>query len=593
MRQERIRLGIITQVAILFIIGAIVTGGFTYFTQSRYTRALIEKETEEKACEVADEAMKVMRQYEASDWLIRYWYEHYQEMEIEYGAKLTPDSLSAKKTSLLMERHPDFLLDYATEEDVMKLSEEDQKLYAEIIYAWLHAAVNRIKQGHDIDYLFCVLSEEPYTDQFFLWSGADEDAVFSSNYEDIYPLGTQVTVSTSQQQAMADAVSESSHLANAGEYVDYYAYYGRIGDHQVLIGMTYNVSDINQNIRVQTEKGAALAIVLQDMLSVLYLIMIYFVVLKPLKSVQSSIRLYEKTKKGEKVRKDLAKIENRNEIGELAEDISEMTKEIDEYVEQIEKITSERERVAAELELAARIQLSSLPNTFPPFPDRKEFDIYALMDPAKEVGGDLYDFFMIDDDHLALLIADVSGKGIPAALTMMMCLILIHNEVKQGNSPAAVLHTVNDELLSRNPEQMFISVWLGVLEISTGKLTAANAGHEYPFIKNPDGKYRIFRDKHGFVLGGMEDLYYKDYELQLSPGSRLFVYTDGLPEASDREGRMFGNDRIAKALNESCNDDVDHTIDHMREAVDQFVGSAEQFDDLTMLCLDYHGPQKE
>ena len=252
----------------------------------------------------------------------------------------------------------------------------------------------------------------------------------------------------------------------------------------------------------------------------------------------------------------------------------------------------EKERISAELSLAARIQANSLPKVFPPFPERTEFDIYASMASAKEVGGDLYDFFLIDEDHLGLVIGDVSGKGVPASLFMMVATSLIRNAAMSGAGAAAALQTVNAQICARNPEEMFVTVWLGILEISTGKLTAANAGHEYPALKAPHGRFEVIKDKHGFVLGGMDGMRYKEYQLQLEPGSKLFVYTDGLTEATNAGEELMGMDRVVAAL-QSCEDGSPREIiQGMNQAVRQFVGAAPQFDDLTMLCVQYNGPAK-
>ena len=251
----------------------------------------------------------------------------------------------------------------------------------------------------------------------------------------------------------------------------------------------------------------------------------------------------------------------------------------------------EKERIDAELALAVRIQESSLPKEFPPFPDRKEFDIYASMLPAKEVGGDLYDFFMIDEDHLVMVIADVSGKGVPAALFMMVASALLHHAAMQEKDPAKTLEVVNDQICLRNPEGMFVTVWLGVLEISTGRLTAANAGHEYPAIKNPDGRFELFIDKHGFVVGGMEEIRYRKYEVLLDPGAKLFVYTDGVVEATNSSDELYGKDRMIEALQTREDGTPEEILDTVRRSVMEFTGEAPQFDDLTMLCLHYKGAQ--
>ncbi len=281
-------------------------------------------------------------------------------------------------------------------------------------------------------------------------------------------------------------------------------------------------------------------------------------------------------------------ISNEDEIGLLADSIDNMEAKIQTYVEDLTRATAEKERISTEMSMAARIQAHMLPDVFPAFPDRKEFDIYAVMDPAREVGGDFYDFFLIDEDHLCLAIADVSGKGVPAALFMMVAKNFLEEDMRQGCSPSEAMERLNALICSNNPDQMFITVWLGILEISTGRLTAANAGHEYPILKQGSGPYEEIRDKHCMALGAMEGIRFKDYELTLTPGSRLFVYTDGVPEATDGQEKMFGVPRLLETLNQAQEETPQRTLGHVRQAVDTFVGEAEQFDDLTMLCLELH-----
>ena len=255
-----------------------------------------------------------------------------------------------------------------------------------------------------------------------------------------------------------------------------------------------------------------------------------------------------------------------------------------------ENMIKEQERIVKELSTARQIQKSVLPHIFPPFPDRAEIDLFATMDPAKDVGGDFYDFYFIDEDHLCLVIADVSGKGIPAALFMMLSKRILEDLARQERTPSTILEKANDLLCDNNQAEMFVTVWLGILEISTGKLTAANAGHEFPAICKKGGSFELYKDTHGFVVGGMEGVHYKGYDLQLNPGDKLFVYTDGVPEATDGSGEMFGTDRMIETLS-SCTDNTPKEIlQGVRNAVDSFVGDAEQFDDLTMMCLEYKGP---
>ena len=287
------------------------------------------------------------------------------------------------------------------------------------------------------------------------------------------------------------------------------------------------------------------------------------------------------------------KIRSRDEIGRLAASIDRMEEQIQDNVENLQRITAERERISTELELATRIQAAMLPTVFPPFPGRNEFDLYASMDPARAVGGDFYDFFLTDDDHLCLVMADVSGKGIPAALFMMACKIILANNAKMGKSPAQILTDTNASICSNNREEMFVTVWLGILEISTGKLTAANAGHEYPVLKDAGGQFELYKDRHGFIIGGMEGSRYTEYELQLEPGAKLFLYTDGIPEATNSSNEVFGTDRMVAALNEAAESEPEQILNNVLRSVERFVEDAEQFDDLTMLCLTYKGKESD
>ncbi len=260
-------------------------------------------------------------------------------------------------------------------------------------------------------------------------------------------------------------------------------------------------------------------------------------------------------------------------------------------LEEKHREAAKREQIENELHMASQIQGSMLPHQFPPFPDRKEFDLYASMDPAREVGGDFYDFFLVDDDHLCLVMADVSGKGIPAALFMMVSMVVLKSIGAMSQSAAEILTRANETICSNNQMDMFVTVWLGILEISTGRVTAANAGHEYPALTR-DGKFALLKDRHGMVIGGIDGAKYREYDFTLAPGDKLFVYTDGVPEATDADKKMFGTDRMIEALNTDPAAAPEQILQNVRRAVDGFVKDAEQFDDLTMLCLEYKGSPK-
>ena len=581
--------GIIAQVAAFFVVSALLTGALTYFSQLALSDEYVTRETERLAQQIATETIAAVKEYPAYEWLLRYWYSHSDELSIEYDVDFGPGTRTEEKTRLLISRNPGLNPRYATVMDIRELSNADQRLYAEITYSWLLTRLNQIKRAYGMDFLFIVVTDD-YDSQFFLMSAAEPGAVRGNVYGQYYLLGTTSSVGEDQVEAMRAARQErDGHLADAGQYVDYYRSLCTFDRHMVFIGLTYDQSDLLADVQSQTYRETALAVGFQVMLSAFCLGLLYAFVLRPLRGVQRNIRLYTETKDSETVSRNLAAIKSNNEIGRLSEDVIELAQEIDGFVLEIQTVSMEKQRISTEMSLASRIQLGMLPITFPAFPDRAEFDIFASMDPAREVGGDFYDFFLVDNDHLCMLIADVSGKGIPAALFMMASKIILANNAKMGKSPAQILADTNTSICSNNDAEMFVTVWLGILELSTGRLVAANAGHEYPTIKHAGGSWELVHDKHGFVIGGMDGMRYKEYELMLEPGAKLFVYTDGLAEASDAEENMYGTDRMLAALNEVPDATPEETIEHMRESVDAFVGGAEQFDDLTMLCVSYRG----
>ena len=254
---------------------------------------------------------------------------------------------------------------------------------------------------------------------------------------------------------------------------------------------------------------------------------------------------------------------------------------------------SELDRLDKELKLAGDIQLSMLPMNFPAFPDRTEFDLYASMTPAKEVGGDFYDFFLIDRDHLALVIADVSGKGIPAALFMTVSKNMIKGQLMSGCDPAAALERVNLQLCESNSSMMFVTVWAAVVEISTGKGMACNAGHECPCIRRAGGDFEMLNYRHGLLVGIKKQAKYENRPFEMKPGDCLFVYTDGVPESTDTGMEMFGDERLLDALNQDPDVSPEELIRRTHEAVNHFADGAPQFDDITMLCFKYYGPREQ
>ncbi len=270
----------------------------------------------------------------------------------------------------------------------------------------------------------------------------------------------------------------------------------------------------------------------------------------------------------------------------LAGAFLDMTKKMKEYIVNITEITAEKERIGAELNVATKIQADMLPKIFPAFPGRSEFDVYAQMDPAKEVGGDFYDFFMVDDDHLAIVIADVSSKGVPAALFMVIAKTLIKNHAMNRESLSDVFYKVNNQLCEGNEEGMFVTAWLGMLTVSTGSFEYVNAGHNPQLLMNNE-EYEWIHAKPGFVLAGMEGIPYVSDTIQLKHGSRIFLYTDGVTEAQNMDHQLFGEDRLMDSLGRNGRLELPKMLAAVRSDIDAFVGEAEQFDDITMLVFEY------
>ena len=246
-----------------------------------------------------------------------------------------------------------------------------------------------------------------------------------------------------------------------------------------------------------------------------------------------------------------------------------------------------------ELHMATTIQTGMLPHVFPPYPDRKEFELHASTNPAKEVGGDFYDFYMPDDNHIVITIADVSGKGIPAALMMMVTKTLIKNRgLTDFRDCAKILASVNDQFCENNELDMFVTVYIGVLTLSTGEYRYANAGHEYPAISKKGGRFELVKEHHSPPLGCMEGIDYKEHKTTLSPGDIIYLYTDGVTEANDTKHELYGEQRLISALNLPYNGDVTLLNKNVSDSILRFSGGAEQFDDITMLSLKYNGSIK-
>ena len=353
--------------------------------------------------------------------------------------------------------------------------------------------------------------------------------------------------------------------------------------------------DIWMQVIISTLRGYIVKMVLLSLgvltlFSVSYWFFMRKYFISPLMRIRGNVTEFAKNETATTI--SLADIRTKDEMQELAESIHQMENDIVKYIDSIQTITAEKERIGAELSIATQIQADMLPRIFPPFPERHEFDLYATMDPAKEVGGDFYDFFLVDDDHICLVMADVSGKGVPAALFMVIAKTLIKNRAQRGDSPAEILKNVNEQLCEGNEAELFVTVWVAIIEISTGKGLAANAGHEHPVIRRKDGQYELVIYRHSVALAAMEGARFREHPFELYPGDSLFVYTDGVPEATNANNELFGTDRMLTSLNRNPDASPQDLVGTIRRDLNDFVGDAPQFDDITMLGFHYNRAKK-
>ena len=356
------------------------------------------------------------------------------------------------------------------------------------------------------------------------------------------------------------------------------------GDLMAMVEVDYEMTIVETDMKKYVVLFTLVTLVGIAIIMLALLVYIRKVLSEPLGDITEII---ESFKDGE-FRMEGKEIKTGDEIENVYETFVRMIAKIDDYVDNITRITAEKGRIETELNVATQIQADMLPNIFPAFPGRKEIDIFATMRPAKEVGGDFYDFFLIDDTHLAFLIADVSGKGVPAALFMVIAKTIIKNHASMGTPVNEVFERTNNQLCEGNKEGFFVTSWLGVLDMQTGVLEYANAGHNPPVIMRKDG-CEWNECVPGLVLAAMEDMPYKRYEMKLNPGDRILLYTDGVPESINSSTEAYGEDKLIEEYERTRKMSVEDSIHYIQKSVDEFVGEEEQFDDITMLVLEYKG----
>ena len=359
------------------------------------------------------------------------------------------------------------------------------------------------------------------------------------------------------------------------------------GEAVAFVGVEKSMSALDSARKAYVLYVLIAAIIVTTLLIGLYILYYRKTLIKPIQAIEEEAADFIQKEDHNERENRLSWIQNKDEIGTLAKSITQMEADIRAYIENLTKVTKEKERIGAELNVATQIQADMLPRIFPPYPDRNEFDLFATMDPAKEVGGDFYDFFMTDSDHLAIVIGDVSGKGVPAALFMVISKTLIKNYAMMGLSPEEVFTRTNNDLCEGNEAELFTTAWIGIYEVSTGKLRFADAGHETPLRLRPDGTVMEVRPvKKKMVLAAMENIKYIVSETTLEKGDMLLIYTDGVPEATNAHNELYGMERLTATVGAYKGSSPEALLQEIRTSVDTFVGDAPQFDDLTMLALE-------
>ncbi len=456
-------------------------------------------------------------------------------------------------------------------------------------YQFLYKQLRGIQDANEVESIYILYVDVPTRATVYMVDVSD-DPCFPGNFDPVYDQNKAVLTNPS--------VGFPPYITNTEEYgwlvsaaVPIYRADGTVS--------AYAFADISMNEVRNSEKMFLITLSVFLLGLTLLLCIIFFLVVnkgvvKPLKKLSSAASEYyaEEGSEGAKTIFTDLDIRTHDEIEDLSVAMKQMETDMNEYIHNLTAITAEKERIGAELNVATQIQADMLPRIFPPFPDRKEFDIFASMSPAKEVGGDFYDFFLIDDDHLGLVMADVSGKGVPAALFMVITKTLIKNRAQMGGGPAEILRYVNEQLCEGNDAELFVTVWFAILEISTGKGKAANAGHEHPVLCRADGSYDLVKYTHSPAVAVMEGIPFKEHSFELHAGDTLFVYTDGVTEATNADNQLFGTDRMLEALNKEPDASPQRLLRNVRNGINRFVGSAPQFDDITMLALRYFGSEE-
>jgi len=447
--------------------------------------------------------------------------------------------------------------------------------------------LKRVKEVNHLTYLYIIrpdIHQRKGTYIFDIYSAGNDPNRISylgevMGKDDVDPA-LQEAYRTGTYQTAKTKTPEYGYLFSA--YVPVLAQDGHVA---AVAGADISMGQILKDVYRRTVQISATALGIMTLLLIILLLFVHRRVLDPVVKLSGHMADFA-SGKGEL--SELAPVRTGDELQAMSESFNCMVGELRRSMENLEAATADRERIATELNVATEIQASMLPCIFPPFPDREEFDLYATMLPAKEVGGDFYDFFLVDKDTLAVVIADVSGKGVPAALFMVIAKTLIKSNAQAGKSPKEVFETVNTLLCENNEAGMFVTAFMGYLDINSGQFTYVNAGHNPPLLYS-DARFNRLQTEPDFVLAGMKDTIFDQDETILHPGDELFLYTDGVTEIANKENRLFGEQRLIEAVDQYADLPLENFVISVMREINHFADRAQQTDDITMLALRYKG----
>ncbi len=447
--------------------------------------------------------------------------------------------------------------------------------------------LDELTKTAQLAFIYVTVPDEKFESRIYIYDTVHPQVVNGK----VYPLGKVNTLKTYSperieelKRVMYDGTSgiQFAYTKTGGHVTTSIPVRNSSGDIVAILSVVKPMSEVKefktQYLRSTFITSATFTIIF----AVIYILILLYRVIKPLVLITNETAEFAHHRGA--LTGALDKIRGTDELATLARAVEKMSVDMNKYIADLTHTTAEKERLSAELDVATQIQANMLPRIFPPYENHQELELFASMDPAKEVGGDFYDFFMIDNDHFAVVVGDVSGKGVPAALFMVVAKTLLKNVGLHAEGPAKVFEQVNNQLCEGNDAGLFVTCWMGVLTLSTGELRFANAGHTSP-VWYHNGEAEYLQVKPNLMLAGMENMKYQEHSITINHGDRLFVYTDGVTEATNANNELYGEERLLSSIKQLKSKSSKEFLAGVRRDIDAFVGDAPQFDDITMLEL--------